>query len=258
MGRAARSVAGFTTQSCFAATGAPSDCFGLMEYGHAGSTTLAVPSASFLAMGRLHDHGLRGTPDPSASLLEEMGLDYKIHPVDFTRRLDDAEFVAASPTGSIPAIRDGDVRVMESCAILEYLGAKYGPTPLMPSFGDPSYPAYVSFLHFGEASLSAPLNVTMGSRFFAPDEQKENWGALFASDVFTRKSAALLSPLSRTPFVAGQVFTAADISCGYAVGLARFLGCEERPDPVLRDYAARLADRPAFRRALSKGQPSTS
>ena len=132
------------------------------------------------------------------------------------------------------------------------------PTPLTPSFGDPSYPAYVSFLHFGEASLSAPLNVTMGSRFFAPDEQKENWGALFAIDVFTRKSAALLGPLSRTPFVAGQVFTAADISCGYAVGLARFLGCEERLDPVVRDYAARLADRPAFRRALSKGQPSTS
>ncbi len=190
-------------------------------------------------------------------MLEEMGLDYEIHPVDFARRLDDAEFVAASPTGSIPAIRDGDVRIMESCAILEYLGAKYGPTPLTPSFGDPSYPAYVSFLHFGEASLCAPLNVTMGSRFFAPDEQKQNWGALFAIDVFTRKSAALLGPLSRTPFVAGQVFTAADISCGYAVGLARFLGCEERLDPVVRDYAARLADRPAFQRAISKGQPST-
>ena len=37
----------------------------------------------------------------------------------------------------------------------------------------------------------------MGSRFFAPDEQKQNWGALFAIDVFTRKSAALLGPLSR-------------------------------------------------------------
>ena len=193
MGRAARSVAGFTTQSCFAATGAPSDCFGLMEYGHAGSTTLAVPSASFLAMGRLHDHGLRGTPDPSASLLEEMGLDYKIHPVDFTRRLDDAEFVAASPTGSIPAIRDGDVRIMESCAILEYLGAKYGPTQLTPTFGDPSYPAYVSFLHFGEASLSAPLNVTMGSRFFAPDEQKQNWGARSSPLTCSRENRLLCS-----------------------------------------------------------------
>ena len=89
-------------------------------------------------------------------------------------------------------------------------------------------------------------------------QQKQSRGALFAIDLFTRKSAALLGPLSRTPFVAGQVFTAADISCGYAVGLARFLGCEERLDPVVRDYAARLADRPAFRRALSKGQPSTS
>ena len=93
-------------------------------------------------MGRLHDHGLRGTPTRALRvlwMLEEMGLDYEIHPVDFARRLDDAEFIAASPTGSIPAIRDGDARIMESCAILEYLGAKYGPTPLTPSFGDPSY-----------------------------------------------------------------------------------------------------------------------
>jgi hypothetical protein len=174
---------------------APSDCFGLMEYGHAGSTTLTVPDASFLAMGRLHDHGLRGTPTRALRvlwMLEEMGLDYEIRPVDFGRRLDDAEFIAASPTGSIPAIRDGDVRIMESCAVLEYLGAEYGPTPLTPRFGDPSYPAYVSFLHFGEASLSAPLNVTMGSRFFAPDEQKQN-GARSSPLTCSRENRLLCS-----------------------------------------------------------------
>ena len=54
--------------------------------------------------------------------------------------------------------------------------------------------------------------------------------------------------------VAGNVFTAADISHGYAVGLGRFLGCEDRLDPVVGDYAVRLADRPAFQRAISKGQ----
>jgi hypothetical protein len=54
--------------------------------------------------------------------------------------------------------------------------------------------------------------------------------------------------------VAGEVFTAADTSCGYAVGLGRFLGCEDRLDPVVRDYAVRLAGRPAFERAISKGQ----
>ena len=50
------------------------------------------------------------------------------------------------------------------------------------------------------------------------------------------------------------MFTAADISCGYAVGLGRFIGCEDRLDPVVRDYAVRLADHPAFQRAISKGQ----
>jgi glutathione S-transferase len=64
-------------------------------------------------------------------MLEEMGLEYEIRPVDFGKRFEDAEFLAASPAGSIPGIRDGGVQMMESCAILEYLGAKYGPTPLL-------------------------------------------------------------------------------------------------------------------------------
>jgi glutathione S-transferase len=187
-------------------------------------------------------------------MLEEMGLPYAVRAVDFHKRFDDAEFVEASPTGSFPGIRDGDACLMESCAILEYLGAKYGPTSLTPAIGDPSYPAYISYLHFGEASLSGPLNVTMGTRFFAPDDQKQNWGSQFAIDLFVRKSAALLIPLRRSPYVAGQAFTAADISCGYALGFARFLGFEERLDPALREYLGRLAQRPAFQRATSQQQ----
>jgi glutathione S-transferase len=188
-------------------------------------------------------------------MLEEMGLAYEVRPVDFARRFEDAEFIAASPAGAIPAIRDGDVLMMESCAILDYLGATYGPTPLAPRVGDPSYPAYITFLHFGEGSLSAPLNVTAGSRFFAPEDQKQNWGAQFAVDLFVRKSTALCGPLARGPFLAGDVFTAADISCGYALGIARYFGAEERLDPLLRDYAARLRERPAFQRAIGKSQP---
>jgi glutathione S-transferase len=188
-------------------------------------------------------------------MLEEMGLKYEIHAVEFAKRFEDAEFLEASPTGSFPAIRDGDVRVMESCAILEYLGAKHGPTPLTPKPSDANYPAYISFLHFGEASLSAPLNVTIGSRFFAPDDQKQNWGSQLAIDSFVRKSAALRGPLSKSEYVAGDAFTAADISCGFALGLARFLGFDDKLDSAVRDYAARLSQRPAFQRAMSKAQP---
>jgi glutathione S-transferase len=190
-------------------------------------------------------------------MLEEMGLPYAVRPLTFQNRFDDQEFMQASPTGSFPAIRDGDTMVMESCAILEYLGAKYGPTPLAPAPGEPHYPAYISYLHFGEGSLSAPLNIAIGTRLFAPEEHKQNWGAQLAVDSFVRKSAALCGPLARAPYLAGEAFTAADISCGYALGLSTFLGFDERLDPAVRDYAARLAERPAFQRAMSKAQPVT-
>jgi len=188
-------------------------------------------------------------------MLEEMNLPYEIRSVNFQTRFEDKEFMAINPAGAVPAMRDGDTQLIESCAILEYLGAKYGPTPLTPVPTDPRYPAYMSYLHFGEASLSGPLNVTVATRFFAPDDQKQNWGAQFAIENFVRKSGALLGPLSRGPYIAGDVFTAADISCGYAVGLSRFLGFEERLDPVLRDYAGRVTRRPAYQRAMSKAQP---
>jgi glutathione S-transferase len=200
-----------------------------------------------------------GTPPTRAMrvvwMLEELGLPYDLHAVRFDQRFSDAEFMGVSPTGAFPGLRDGDVRLMESCAILEYLGAKYGPTPLAPRPDDTSYPTYIAYLHFGEGSLSAPLNVTIASRFFAPEGEKENWGSQFAIDNFVRKSAALLAPLARGAYVAGQTFTAADISCGYALGLAKFLGFEDRLDPKLREYAGRLAERPAFQRAMSKQQP---
>lgn len=190
-------------------------------------------------------------------MLEEMNLPYEIHAVNFQTRFEDKEFMAVSPAGAVPAIRDGDTQLMESCAILEYLGAKHGPTSLTPGPGEQHYPAYVSYLHFGEASLSAPLNIAIGTHFFAPDDQKQNWGAQFAIDLFVRRSVALLEPLSRSPYIAGDTFTAADISCGYAVGLSRFLGFEERLDPVLRDYAGRVTQRPAYQRAMSKAQPTS-
>ena len=65
-------------------------------------------------------------------MLEEMSVPYKSRKVDFAARGEDAEFLDASPVRSFPALRDGDVTMTESCAILEYLGGRYGPTPLAP------------------------------------------------------------------------------------------------------------------------------
>ncbi len=79
-------------------------------------------------------------------LLEEMGLAYRLRPVDLLAGVEnDAEFLAINPAGFIPAIRDGDVTIVESVAIMEYLMARYGPTPLAPDPHDPAFPAYQQF-----------------------------------------------------------------------------------------------------------------
>jgi glutathione S-transferase len=88
-------------------------------------------------------------------LLEEMGLAYRLRPVDLGAGVEnDAEFLAVNPAGFIPAIQDGDVTMVESIAIMEYLMARHGPTPLAPEPHDPAFPMYQQFLHLGEASSS--------------------------------------------------------------------------------------------------------
>ena len=52
---------------------------------------------------------------------------------------DDAEFLAINPAGFIPAIQDGDVVMVESIAIMEYLMARHGPTTLAPDPYDPDF-----------------------------------------------------------------------------------------------------------------------
>ncbi len=184
-------------------------------------------------------------------MLEEMGLSYETRPVDFRTAARDAEFMAANPAGLIPAMVDGEVAMAESVAMIEYLASRYGPTPLAPGPDAANYPLYLQFLHFGEASLCGPLNVVVATRFGAPEEHKQNWGAQAAADMCIRRSALAVSQLARTPYLAGQDFTAADISVGYGLHVMGVLGLGDRLDASLKDYLGRVSERPAFQRALA-------
>ena len=60
-------------------------------------------------------------------LLEEMELAYRLRSVDLLAGVEnDPEFLAVNPAGFIPAIQDGEVIMVESIAIMEYLMARYG------------------------------------------------------------------------------------------------------------------------------------
>lgn len=183
-------------------------------------------------------------------LLEEMGLAYRLRPVDLLAGVDeDAEFLAINPAGFIPAIQDGDVTMIESIAIMEYLIARYGPTPLAPDPHDPAFPAYQQFLHLGEAGLAASMYFVVLSRNLAPEAERQNWGARKALEVFENRLGLVTRQLARAPYLAGDRFTAADISVTWALEFARRTGCFNLGEAE-EAYVARTTGREAYKRAM--------
>ncbi|HUD29567.1 MAG TPA: glutathione S-transferase family protein [Novosphingobium sp.] len=187
-------------------------------------------------------------------LLEEMGLPYRLRPVDMLAGVEnDPEFLEINPAGFIPAIVDGDVTMVESIAIMEYLMARYGPTPLAPAPGDPAFAMYQQFLHLGEAGLAAPLFITVVSQILAPEDERDNWGGRKGRQVFESRLALVDRQLARSPYLAGDSFTAADISVTYALQFAQRTGTATIGDEA-RAYVARTTARDAYRRAMDTCQ----
>jgi glutathione S-transferase len=182
-------------------------------------------------------------------LLEEMGLPYRLRPVDMLAGVEnDTEFLAINPAGFIPAIQDGDVTMVESIAIMEYLMARYGPTPLAPAF-----PAYQQFLHLGEAGLAASIFFVVGARNFAPETERKNWTAGQALGVFESRLGLVTRQLARSPYLAGERFTAADISVTYALELAQRAGGVSLGEAE-QAYVDRTSGREAYERAMETCQ----
>ncbi len=157
-------------------------------------------------------------------LAEEMGLPYEIIPVDLLRDDLDPAFLAVNPAGFLPTLQDGAVTMVESIAIMEYLMARYGPTPLAPAPDDPAFPDYQQFLHLGEAGLEMGIYFVIGARNFAPEAERGNWSAAQAQEVFTSRLLLVTRQLARAPYLAGEAFTAADISVTFALESARRYG----------------------------------
>lgn len=185
-----------------------------------------------------------------AWLLEEMGLAYRLRPVDMLAGVEkDTEFMAINPGGFIPAIQDGDVTMVESIAIMEYLMARHGPTPLAPEPRDPAFPMYQQFLHLGEAGLAASMFFVVVARAMAPEADKQNWSATHALSTFESRRRLVTRQLLRSPYMAGERFTAADISITYALEFAQRHGGVTL-SAAEQAYVDRMSARDAYQRAM--------
>ena len=180
-------------------------------------------------------------------MAQEMGLPFEVIPTAFPA---DAEYRKINPLGTLPTMVDGEVKIFESVGIIDYLARCYGPTPLAPDPGQPGFGEYLQFLHMGEATLAGPLTYLLHARFFGPKEAQENWSLGDIRKTFADRLRLVSVRLESTPYMAGDRFTAADISVGYALFMGRAIKAIESYDDRVTDYLDGLLARPACPQAL--------
>ena len=189
-------------------------------------------------------------------LLEEMGLPYRLRDVDLLKGAQsDPEFMAINPGGFIPALQDGEMVMVESVAILQYLLGRYGPSPLAVEPGDPAYPVYLQFLVMGEAGLMAPAFYAWAGRGFGPVGGADDWTGKLGLENLQSRRRLVARQLEQTPYLAGEAFTAADICVAYALLWIRRTGTADL-SAAETAYVERCTARDGYRRAM-QACPST-
>jgi len=182
--------------------------------------------------------------------LEELGLAYTLRVMPFPPRAHVKTWKQENPLDTIPLYVEGEVRMTESAAIIQYLADLHSPGGLAVAPHEAAYGCYLNFLHFGEATLTFPQTLVLRYTLLEPPERRvpqvvDDYRAWFLARLRT------LEPrLTAQEYLCAGRFTAADISVGYALLMAKHLGLAGEFTPAVAAYGKRLEARPAYAAAL--------
>lgn len=175
---------------------------------------------------------------------EEMGVDYAERLISAVNR--PAEHYRDQPWGQVPVLRDGDVRLFESGAILLHLAER--DAALLPR--DPQGRATVTSWLFAAYNSVEPLMFELSNvDIFAAGEEWAKLRRPGLMDFIHMRLGRLADALGDRPYLAGD-FSVADIAMATMLreGIEAGVVAEH---PPLEAYLARCLDRPAFGRALA-------
>jgi glutathione S-transferase len=177
-------------------------------------------------------------------MLEETGADYREEILQYGTTMKAAEYLAINPMGKVPAIRHGDQVVTECAAICAYLADAFPDADLAPEPARRG--AYHRWMYFAAGPLeSAVTNKSLQVDVPADKEGFVGYGSM------TAVLDALSGAIKASPYIAGDRFTAADVYVGAQIGWGLQFGTIEKR-PEFTDYARRVMDRDAYRRATEK------
>jgi glutathione S-transferase len=183
-------------------------------------------------------------------VLEELGVKAEIKSLPYPPRKLQPDYLSVNPTGLVPLLIDGEVRLTESMAICEYLAAKHNSS-LVVGQGDPARAQFLQWLWYGESTLMTPVGrLWTMSRF---ERKGVDIDALIAEtrDNVVARLRALEQQLEDCDFLVAGRLTLADVSAWYPLYLIGLLGIDSLLGPRSAAYRERLLSRPAYQRAVA-------
>jgi glutathione S-transferase len=175
-------------------------------------------------------------------MLEEVGHPYRTEVLGYDTMKAPA-YLAINPMGKVPAIRHGDAVVTECAAICAYLADAFPAAGLAPPPADRLRAPYYRWLFFAAGPFEAAVT-NKALNVVVPKGRERMVGYGRFDDVMNVLEAAV----SRSDYLVGDGFTAADVYVGSQIGFGLMFGTIEKR-PAFERYWARINARPAAVRA---------
>lgn len=189
-------------------------------------------------------------------LCEELGIPYalKHYTRDPVTMLSPPDLKALHPIGSAPVITESELVLAESGAIIDYIIAKHGNGRLSLGPDHPDFAAYLYWLHFANGSLQPAMGRNMILRRLNLADTNPVLQAMRGR--LERTLGSIEARLGEVVYLAGGEFSAADIMTVFSLTTMRFfMPVDLSPYPNILSYLQRMAARPAYQRAMAKGDP---
>jgi len=184
-------------------------------------------------------------------LLEELELPYQLNKMSFhPKDLKSDEHRARHPLGRVPVLDDGDVSIFESGAIVDYILERHKNGGLKPAVDDPRFPAYLQWFHYCEGMVMPPVNTVVVQTILLPEDRRDANVLAQARRLLTKALEPVEGALAGKDYLIGD-FSGADIMLGHACFMANRIGSVSDEMENLKAYVARVADRPAFQKAIN-------
>ena len=174
-------------------------------------------------------------------MLEEVGAEYETVVLGYDTTMKAEAYRAINPMAKVPALVHNGKTITECAAICAYLAEAFPEAGLAPR--DDERADYYRWLFYA----AGPVEAAVGNRALGvvPDAAQQRMIGYGSLD---RVIDVLEQAVAAHPYIAGDRVTAADVYVGSQVIWGMQFGWLPKR-PTFTDYAARLIERPAYKRA---------